>query len=297
MAVYLKLTLTAFFWGGTFIAARAIAREVGPFSGSFLRFFLASLLLLILTVRIEGRLPAIKRGQLLPLALLGATGVFAYNVLFFLGMRSVEAGRAALIVATNPVVITIFAALFLRERLSATRLAGAFLSIAGAGVVISRGNPLLLTAQAGLGELLIFGCVLSWVAYSLIGKQVMRTLSPLAAVTYSALLGTLALLPGALWEGLLASLPRYTLGQWAALGYLAVFGTVIGFIWYYEGIKKIGPSRAAVFINLVPVSAVFLSWLILGEPLSLPLFLGAALVITGAYLANKTKIIEEPRLS
>lgn len=297
MAVYLKLTLTALFWGGTFIAGRAIAREVEPFSGSFLRFLIASVLLLILTVRVEGRLPAIKRGQLLPLALLGATGIFAYNILFFLGMRSVEAGRAALIVATNPIVITIFAVIFLRERLSPSRLAGVFLSITGAGVVISRGNPLLFTTQAGLGELLIFGCVLSWVAYSLIGRQVMRDLSPLAAVTYSSLLGTLALLPGALWEGLPASIPHYTLGQWSALLYLAIFGTVIGFLWYYEGIKKIGPSRAAVFINLVPVSAVFLSWLILGEPLSLPLFLGAALVITGAYLANKTKTIEELRRS
>jgi len=297
MAVYLKLTLTAFFWGGTFIAARAIAREVEPFSGSFVRYFIASVLLLLLTVKIEGRLPAIKKSQLLPLALLGATGIFANNVFFFLGMKTVEAGRAALIVATNPIIITIFGAIFLRERLSPSRVAGVLLSITGASVVISRGNPLLFTTQVGLGELFIFGCVLSWVTYSLIGKQVMRTLSPLTAVAYSSLLGTLFLLPPALWEGLPASLPRYTLGQWSALLYLAVFGTVIGFLWYYEGIKKIGPSRAAVFINLVPVSAVFLSWLILGEPLSLPLFLGAALVITGAYLANKTKIIEEPRPS
>jgi len=79
VAVYLKLLLAALFWGGTFVAGRAIAQDVGPFSISFLRFALASILLVMLAWRAEKRLPLPSRDQIIPLILLGLTGVFSYN--------------------------------------------------------------------------------------------------------------------------------------------------------------------------------------------------------------------------
>jgi drug/metabolite transporter (DMT)-like permease len=69
--------------------------------------------------------------------------------------------------------------------------------------------------------------------------------------------------------------------------YLGIFGTVVGFVWYYEGIKKIGPTKASLFINFVPVSAVILAFLILDEPITLSLFIGTILVCAGVYLTNK----------
>lgn len=288
MVVYIKLLSAAFFWGGTYIAGRIIAQEAGPLASAFMRYVIASTLLLILFRHQERPLPAIKKHQIFPLILLGATGIFSYNILFFLGMKTVEAGRASLIVATNPLFIALFAALFLQEKLSLSRLGGVFFSLVGAVIVISRGTPLLLDLRIGSGELFLLGCALSWTAYSLLGKGVMQTISPLAAVAYSSLIGTMGLLPLALWEGLAGDILHYTGKQWSAIFYLSVFGTVISFLWYYEGIKKIGPSRAAIFINFVPVSALFLSWLVLGEPLSPYLFVGAILVIIGAWLGNKT---------
>ena len=80
--------------------------------------------------------------------------------------------------------------------------------------------------------------------------------------------------------------PAYSWGAWCNLAYLGWFGTVLGFVWYYEGIRKIGPSRASLFINFVPISAICLAHFILGEPLSWSLVIGGVLVIAGVSLNN-----------
>ena len=81
--IYIKLLLTALFWGGTFVAGRILKENVGPFSAAFLRFFAASILLLAIVRRNEGRFPPLKRPQWLPVVFLSLTGVFAYNAFFF----------------------------------------------------------------------------------------------------------------------------------------------------------------------------------------------------------------------
>jgi drug/metabolite transporter (DMT)-like permease len=288
--IYFKLLLVAFFWGGTFIAGRLAAQHVAPFSAAFLRFLIASAALLAVVWRRGGRLPRLTRGLLLPVALLGLSGVFAYNVCFFEGLRRIEAGRAALIIANNPIGIALGAALFFRERLSALQTAGILLSIGGALTVISRGRPeMILSGGIGAGELLILGCVASWVTFSLVGKLVMRLLSPLEATLYAALVGTAALLPFALAEGLPAAWPGYTFRDWICLAYLGLFGTVAGFVWYYQGIRQIGAAKAGVFINFVPVSALLLGWLMLGEALTPALITGGALVLAGVVLTNRRR--------
>jgi drug/metabolite transporter (DMT)-like permease len=288
MVIYFKLVLTAIFWGGTFVAARVVAQDMGPFSASFLRFFTAALFLIALILRMEGRLPRLQRHQIIPAILLGMTGVFAYNVFFFLGMKTITAGRASLIVATNPVFISLLSALLFRERLYAGKVAGIILCLCGATLVISRGNPVtLFTGGVGWGELYIAGCVASWVAYTLIGKAIMKDITPLTAVTCSCLIGTAALLPPALLENITGLISGFSLANWMGILYLAFFGTVLGFFWYYQGIQAIGLSRASVFINLVPVSGVFLGWLILGEAVNFSLLAGAALVVGGVFWTNR----------
>jgi drug/metabolite transporter (DMT)-like permease len=288
MLVYAKLVLTAFFWGGTFIAGRLAAGEIPPFTAAFLRFVFATFFLLIFLKRSTDRLPVPRGTDWFLLTLLGLTGVFAYNAFFFSGLKHVPAGRASLIIACNPAMIALFSALILKERLGATKLSGVLVSVAGALVIISRGDPAsLLRGGVNLGDLLIFGCVASWVTYSIAGKRAVARLGPLAAVTYSCILGTLFLSVPAHLEGVWRNLPQHSWGAWTCLFYLGFFGTALGFQWYYEGIRAIGPSRAGVFINLVPVSAMSLSYLLLDEKLSPSLLAGAILVLAGVYLTNR----------
>lgn len=290
--IYLKLLLTAFFWGGTFIAGRIVASSVEPQVSAFVRFSIASLFLLAITVRVQGRLPRLSKRQIVPVALLGLSGVFAYNLFFFTGLKYLHAGRAALIIATNPILISLLSALFFNESLNWIKGVGICLSVGGAMVVISQGNIAdIASYRLGLGEVMIFGCVGSWVAYSLIGKWVMRELSPLVSVTYSAVAGTILLSIPALNSGLFGAIGNLGAADWISLFYLGFFGTVLGFFWYYQGIEKIGPMKASVFINIVPISAMILSAALLDEVVTASLLVGAVLVITGVYCTNASRSI------
>ncbi|TYO99058.1 drug/metabolite transporter (DMT)-like permease [Geothermobacter ehrlichii] len=282
----LKLYGAALFWGGTFVAGRWLGGTTSPVTAAFFRFVVASLALLVLHWRREGPLPRLSPRQAAAVLLLGLTGICAYNLLFFEGLTRIAASRAALIIALNPVAITLGAALMFGEPLSRLRLLGAAISLVGAVVVITRGEPgLLLDVGVGAGELLILGCVLSWTLYSLIGRRAMRGLTPLGAVCWSSVAGTLLLACFALPAGSLLEGARLTAGSWLAIGYLGLFGTVLGFLWYFQGIRALGPARAAVFINFVPVNGVLLATLLLNEPPDSSLLAGGALVLTGAWLA------------
>lgn len=286
----LKLFATAVIWGGTFIAGRMLGPEISPFPASFLRFVAANVFLLAFFLWKEGTWPRMDAKLALILAGLGATGVFGYNAFFLWGLKSVPAGRAAIIVAGNPVFIALFSRLFFKEPLTRLKLAGIALCLTGAAVVIGRGNPLDLFGGAlTLGDLAIAGAMLSWVSYSLLGKLVMGRLTPLAAVTFSCLAGMLMLLPPALADGLAAQAAGLSLTGWACIAYLGVFGTGVGFVWFYQGIREIGPSRAAVFINFVPVSAAIMGSLMLGEHIDAAIVAGGALVLTGVALTNRRR--------
>ena len=158
-------------------------------------------------------------------------------------------------------------------------------------IVISRGDlSALLTDNIGWGELYIFCCVLSWVAFSLLGKTVVRDMSPLVSVSYASAIGALSLVVPACFEGLIRDLSHYTGLEWLGIFYLGFFGTVLGFVWYYEGIKNIGPTKASQFINFVPISAVILAFFFLDEPVTPSLVIGTILVCSGVYLTNRTYV-------
>lgn len=289
MKIYAKLLLTALFWGGAFVAGKIVSQNVGPFSIAFLRFAIASIFLVLLTWKIEGKLPALKNFQIVPVILLGMTGIFTYNVMFFKGLKIIEASRASLIIATCPVFITIFSAIFLKEKLNLVKGLGIAVSVCGTIVVISKGNINRISETGlGLGELYIFCCVLSWVAYSLIGKAVMSKLSPFASVSYSAIVGAIALSIPAYFEGLLQNIGNQSLLDWSCISYLGIFGTVVGFVWYYQGVERLGPTKASLFINFVPIFAILCAFLILREQITTSLVVGTVLVISGVYLTNRT---------
>lgn len=290
-SVYAKLTAVAMLWGATFIAGRKLAQEMPVLVVAASRFALAALLLVIVAWRMEGGLPRLTRSQVAATAALGLTGIFLYNLCFFGALSQIPAGRASLVVALNPIVTALAAALLLRERLTSTKWLGIGIAFVGAAIVITRGDLAGavhdIRQSVGRGELLMLGGVVAWAAYTLIGRRALKNLSPIAATTYAALWGFLFLGLGA--AGQVGDVNWSELG-WLSYGsifYLAAFGTVIGFIWYYEGVKALGPSRAAVFNNLVPVFGVGLAALLLGEPVLWSMVAGGVLVAAGVTLTNR----------
>ena len=289
ISVYVRLALVAVAWGGTFIAGRSLA-GVAPMFSACLRFVLASAALSLFLLLSGKGFRRVNVRQAIVVTLLGFCGIFSYSFFFFSGLQYISASRAALIVALNPAVMTLIAYLFYRERVTALKVLGIVLCFCGVALVVGGGEAQGAAGARGwLGEALIGGCVLSWSAYSVFGKTVVRQLGPLHTVTYSIYAGTVMLVGYAAATGVLRmdAVWRFSMAEITSLFYLGVIGSAVAYIWYYEGIKQIGVARASVFIALNPLSAVLFGAAMLGEQLTLATLLGAVLIIGGIVVENR----------
>ena len=285
-AVFVKLILTAFFWGGTWIAGRSAVQEMAPLAVASWRFLLATIALGALLVRREG-LPHWSWKDWLVLGSLGLTGVFCYNVFFLYGLQHVEAGRGALVVAFIPAIIAVADWLVFRLPMSSLKATGVAVAMLGCLLVVTQGQPARLFAgEVGFGEWLLLGTALSWTGYTLINRGVTTRFTPLGMTFGGCLAGWIMLTGCALAEGSLFDFASTTWRAPASIAFLGLFGTAIAFTWYSEAIGHIGSARAAAFINLVPVFAVLMGTVILDERLGAGVMAGGAAVIAGVLITH-----------
>ena len=269
LSVYVKLVAAMLSWGGTWVAGRVVAQAVTtPIAAAAARFTLAALVLGAVMLA-KGEPMGADSWQRAWRSIVGLalTGVFFYNLCFFYGLKHVGAGRGALVVALNPVAVAVLAWWLGGERAKPLAVLGAVLAFVGCLTVIGNGDPLApLAGRIGPGEVLLLGCVVCWTAYTFVGKRATRLVSALAATFWSCALGAVLL--------------------WAAVAFLGVFGTAIGFTWYTDAVRVLGAARAAMFINLVPLAAVLMAALALGEAFPPSVALGGAAVLAGVWLTT-----------
>lgn len=282
--VYLKLTLVAFMWGGTFIATRMASQAMGAFTGAAMRYCFALVFMIPLLYIQDRQAFKINRKQFLQLLLLGTSGIFVYSYFFFNGLRHVQASHGALIVALNPAMVMLLAAMMGKEHLNGLKILGIGLCLAGVIVVISRGMPHHLFDMFTWGDAFMLGCPVSWAIYTYSAQFSLKTTQPLQASTWAIMLGLLMILffiPG-------EPMPVHIEWNiWLALFYLGFCGSFLGFVWYYQGIKAIGAVKTSVFNNLIPVFAMLQSVVMLGETIHGYTLAGSVLVIGGVYLVNR----------
>ncbi len=288
--------LVALIWGGTWIAGRILTRELPPLAAGGWRFLLGTLTLGWLVWRAERRIPPLAPHIAWRVFAMGATGIFAYSLFFFYGLQHIQAGRGALVVALNPVAVALAAAVFLGERITPRKGLGIFIALLGCLSVIGRGDPLaLIRGEIGLGEVLVIGCVISWTVYTLIGRQAGRWLSPLAITFYASLTGGVLLIALGMFEGSLRHWPQLSWQGWVSLLYLGVLGSGFSYVWYAQGLMGLGATRAAAFINFVPLSALFFGATLLDEQVGLPVLAGGALVLGGVWLTTHAPRTSRPQ--
>lgn len=292
--IYIKQIIVAMMWAGSFIAGRILSQDdIPPLLSAFLRFALASILLVSIVFITEKRWVWINRSALLITALMGLSGIFAYNLFFFSALGYLEAGRTALFASLSPILTVLFACIFFKEKLSKINYFGIILAFIGAFVVVSKGDIMVLQSyQLGKGELLMCGAVFTWVMYTLFSR-VNKNVSPLLTVTYVSLWGTLFFLILAIGQGLFSQPVNLAFKHYASIFYLGAIATVWSFIWYAQGIHQLGASKAVVFTNLVPIFAVIFGMILLDEPLLWSMIVGAILIFVGVYLTNKKNNLPE----
>lgn len=288
---YIKLVAAMAMWGGTWIAGRIIAQELSaPLAVAALRFVVAGLVVGAALLLSGGGIPLPQGAREWGLVwALGFFGIFLYGLCFFFGLQLIPAGRGALVVALNPVVIVLLAWLAGKESMSRRKALGSAIALAGCLTVIGNGDPLALVhGTVGLGEWLILGCVASWAAYTFIGWRATGHFSALATTFYGSLTGASLLGLAALIHG--GGAPAdWSWRVWSSMLFLAVFGTAIAYTWFTAAVQQLGAGHASVFINLVPVFAVLQAAVLLDERLGLPVLTGGLLVIAGVWLTTRQK--------
>ncbi|MFO1252315.1 MAG: DMT family transporter [Inhella sp.] len=292
--VHLKLLGMAGLWGAAWPAGKVVASQAPALSASSWRFALSLLLLLgwLLVRSGAATLKALTPRQWAGLALGGALGVFGYAAFFLMGLQHLPAGRAALVVTTNPVLTLLLAAWLLGERLNTRIALGMVLAVGGATVVLTHGKPwTLFTGGAGIGEALLLGCVLCWSGYTLLGKKLLGGIDALTTTTVTAGFGLALLLLTALAfePGGLARPAQLGFEWWAALLFMVVGSTVLAYAWYFEGVAALGAGAASAYISLVPVFGVAIATVWLGEAVDASLLAGGALVLAGMVVMNKAR--------
>jgi drug/metabolite transporter (DMT)-like permease len=284
----LSLIGVAAIWGGTFIAGRQLADSSPPLLSAFIRFFIASIALALCLPRKEKNLDVAQKFRVI---FLGLFGIFFYNICFFYGLQYISASRASLIVSINPAVIALSAFLFMHEKLSPVKLAGIAACLIGASTIILSKDPAALVTNpvTWKGDLLILGCVISWVIYSVFSRPLIKQIGSINAVFYSVLTGTIMLLFAVLIKGDLTIKNLLNLGivQVICLFFLGGFGSALAYVLYYKGIEKIGATRAGVYIALVPLFGVTFGQVILHEPINIIMIIGGLLVLMGIVLCNR----------
>lgn len=285
---YLLLFLTTLFWAGNAVAGKLAVGHVSPMILSTIRWALASLLLAPFAVsHLRHDWPRV-RASFPVLAALGIGGLAIFNIFFYLALTHTSAINVSIEQASIPMVIFLANFVFFSTRVSWAQLLGLALSVIGVALTASHGDLTRLFAlDVNRGDALMLVAVLAYAFYS-----VMLRFKPaihwITLMFVMSVLATLASVPFALWElsGDSAIWPDLT--GWAIIAYTAIFASLMAQVFYLRGVEFIGPNRAGVFINLVPVFGTVLSIAVLRETLYLYHVIAIVLVFGGIWLAERS---------
>ncbi len=280
--VYLFLVLANLFWAGNFVVGALVVGQVSPISLTFSRWFCAAFLLVPLAWMLERVSWRRALAEWRLHALQSALGLVGFTLLLYWALGFTTPMTAAVISAANPAMIALAAALFLGNKLGAARIVGLVLSFTGALVVLS-GGSIARVIENGFnpGDLLVVAAMLVWTAYTLVGRRL--TTPPVTATAVQAVFAVILLAPFVLIFGL--QLPTDAAG-FAGLAYIVLFPSVGAYALWNLGARSLGPARAGVFLNLLPVFTVLIS-VLLGQELTPALIGGGALVVAGIWLTSR----------
>jgi drug/metabolite transporter (DMT)-like permease len=284
---FLLLALANLFWSGNWIAGRALRDAFEPASLNFWRWTVATLALAPFALpALRGKLPLLLRhaGILLLLAL---CGVAVFQSLVYLGLRSTTAVNAVLLNSSMPLFMLLCSWVIEREHASLRQIAGMLISLAGIGVILSRGDAqALLQLQLHAGDAWILLAMPVWGIYSVLLKRRPAGLGALEFLFVISLAGTLMLAPVAAYQTLQSPLQMPTVAQGLGVLYMGLAASVFAFICWNRGVSVVGANAAGFTVHLLPAFGTVLAILLLGEAFQAFQAAGIAIILAGVLLAT-----------
>lgn len=282
-AAYIELTLAMVIVGSSVVIGKLIIASFPVFLASALRFGIASVVLVPLLLAKEGKNVVIGKRDWFILFLQAFTGVFLFSIFLLYGLKFTSAAEAGIITSTTPAVVGVISFLFLKEKLTFNKVVGIALAVCGVllinvlgGVSDTERGPFSL-----FGNMLIFGAVVGEALFTIFRKLSSNIISPLRTATLMSLLGLAMFSPFALYEAVQFDFSGTTILDWIPVFYYGIVVTVIAFILWFQGVMKVSASVAGVFTGIMPVSAVLLSYMILGEAFAWSHLWGGLCVLVG----------------
>ena len=285
---YLLLILTTFFWSGNFILGRAVRDAFSPVALSFWRWTIALLILLPFTwVGVRGQWSSIRR-HWASLTLLAVLGIDIFNTFVYVGLQSTTATNAVIMMSTTPVIIVGLSYFLLKITVTRWQGLGITVSLLGVLVIVTRGDlTTLLVQRFNQGDAWMLMAVLCWALYSVCLNWRPAALDSLVFLTTTIGIGVAFLAPVYVWDiavnGAILDITPITL---SSIAYVAVFPSVLAFIFWNLGVAELGANRTGQFIHLMPAFGVVLAFVFLGERLYGFHWLGIGLIAVGIYLAT-----------
>ncbi len=287
----LLLTLVTIFWAGNFVLGRAIVGMIPPVTLACLRWTLATLIFLPFAWPYLKRDAAIIRKSWPMLLFLGVIGAGCYNTLSYLGLVSTEALNGLVLSAAGPMFIALTAWGLFGDRLQPAQLAGLAAGFFGVLVIIAKGD---LSSLAGFrfnpGDLLLIAGMITWSIYTaFLRKRPHMSWQSFNISTYTV--AAVANVPLALIERGLGHSMTANAATAAAIAYVAIFPSLLAYIFYNRGVELLGPARAGLYMFLIPVFGALLAVLFLGERLHLYHALGFAFIIAGVVIGSRRRTV------
>ena len=281
--------LASFFWGAAApVVKLALEQGLAPFTFVFLRMILSLLILLPFLLPKIKKHP-VKSKDLPTVIIVGFLGISVNIGLYFLGLSKTTVIDSSIIMAATSIFTALAAFLFLKEKLTHQTIFGTLLSFSGIIVVII--EPLLETGffqmDNIIGNLLTFGAMIGWVAYTILNKDISKKYNSLVLTYYSFAIGSLTFLPFAFKDVINPSF-YFSLTPFLIFAILfeTIFATIFTYLLFTWGIKYISATVAGVLGYINPIVAILISIIFLNEKLTVPFILGAGLIIVGIILVE-----------
>jgi len=278
---YLLLLLTSLLWGGNFVVGKSLVDHASPVTLTTLRWAIAVICLVpIVWWKEKQLLPS--RKAIIPLALMGITGVVLFNLFQFLALDFTSATNVGLISTLNMFSIALFSFLLLKEKMNVLQLCAMFMSLVGVLLVLSKGKlDLLFSIDFNKGDLMMVAAVCIWGLYSVCSKWAMKYTTPLMATFYSGIFGVIVLIPFNIREFTITNINSSFV---LSILYTGVVSTVVCMLLWNIGVQKIGAMTSGIFLNFNPIFTAILAFFILGERMTWIQGVGSVIVIVGCFL-------------
>ena len=286
---YTLLVLASLCWSGNFIVGKfATLFEIPPLTLNTFRWISVWLILIPFTFKeIYKNLAYIKK-NLLAIAFMGVITISTFNSIVYFALNYTQVVNAVLVLAIIPAVTIVLSALMKVEKSNIFQIFGLILSIIGVGSIISNGDvQRIVSLSFNNGDLWMLVCVLSWALYSTLLKKNKFKLSQFSLIQIMVSVGVIFLIPQYFYEQSIGLELNFNKAFFLILFYVVVFPAIVAYYCWQKGVEIIGPNRATMFIQLMPLFSAVMAIIIFKEKFELYHFVGATFIVSGIYLSNK----------